>query len=124
MPFYSLNADERAQHLRIHHSRRLPPTRRYCSLCYPLNPNQYNNLETTNSRFNNFWLWISQRYSARRFNSYSLRIFNTIEESVQRGDLQSCEYLIQSIEFQEFRTSEVALVFYTAQLFVNTDQFD
>jgi hypothetical protein len=89
-----------------------------------LNPNQYNNLGITNPQFNNFWLWLSQRYTARRFNSYSLRIFDTIEESVQRGDLQPCEYLIQSIEFQEFRVSEVALVFYTARLFVNTNQFN
>jgi hypothetical protein len=124
MLFYSLNTDERAQHLRIHYLGCLPPARKYCSLCYPLNPNIYNNLDTVNPRFNNFWLWISQRYSARRFNNYSLQIFDTIEESLQRGDLQSCENLIQSIEFQEFWISEVALVFFTARLFVTTNRFE
>ena len=51
-------------------------------------------------------------------------MFETIEESLQRGDLQNCEYLIQSIEFREFRTAEAALIFYTARLFADTNQFN
>ena len=114
MPYYSLNSDERVQHLRIHQARRLPPIKRYCSLCHPLNLNQHNNLANTNPRFNNFWLWISHQYTARRFNNYTLQVFETIEEALQKGDLEPCEHLIQSIDFREFRISETALVFYTA----------
>ena len=53
-----------------------------------------------------------------------MQIFETIEESLQRGDLQNYEYLIQSIEFREFRTAEAALIFYTARLFADTNQFN
>jgi hypothetical protein len=89
-----------------------------------LTPNQHFTLQNDHPHFYNFWTWISHRYAARKYNRYSLQVFGTIEESIQRGDLQACEDLIQSIDFREFRISETALIFYTARLFADTNSFN
>lgn len=124
MPFYSLNSTERELHLR-NHNLNLPITvEKYCSLCYPVPYTYRIDITTQNPRFYNFWYWISHKYTARRYNQYTLNTFENIEESLQRGDLRICEDLIQSIEFKTFKVSEAALTFYTARLFVDTNKFE
>ena len=123
MPFYSLDNSEREAHLRAHNLNLTPNPQNYCSICYPVSQEYRLDLVNRNSQFANFWYWISHNHSARNYNQYTLSAFERIEESLIEGNLRVCKNLIQSIKFRRLNTPGTALIFYTAQLFVDTNKF-
>jgi len=84
MPFYLITTEEISQHFRLHRGGRLTPTRRYCSICHPLPRNYRENLLIeVNPPFSRFWTWIATRYTAHRFNNFSIQTFEILADSLQ-----------------------------------------
>ena len=121
MPFYGTSDQKYNQHIQGHQRGDTNINRSsFCRYCYPISLIPTYRIP---NGFTTFWIWIFNQHTARNYNSYTINAFINLEESISRGESETCHNLLRSIKFGELMVPIKELSYYTISLFSRTNHF-